>query len=143
MAWLPQVLAQDEEADNDLNEEEPEETQAEIVAAVGTATLQVPTDFVMEDDNANLLSSLTQLIFEHGDERTKARALLCAIYFKAIHDDFYSARDLLLMSHLQVRRPPLHMTDGIPGGRAARCCLAPDFKGSTPAERISKQWGLA
>ena len=64
--------------------------------------VQVPADFVMEDSNAELLASLTQLIFEHGDERTKARALLCAIYFKAIHEDFYSARDLLLMSHLQV-----------------------------------------
>ena len=76
------------------------------MAAVGTATLRVPSDFVMEDSNADLLNSLTHLIFEHGDERTKARALLCAIYFKAIHNDFYSARDLLLMSHLQVHSQP-------------------------------------
>ena len=144
--WLTQVQAQEEEADNDLNEEEPEETQAEIVAAVGTATLQVPADFVMEEDNADLLSSLTQLIFEHGDERTKARALLCAIYFKAIHDDFYSARDLLLMSHLQVRRSPPRMTHDAPDGWIASCCLGPGFGGSHAGreeDRLETAQGMA
>uniref|UniRef100_A0A7S3VP13 Eukaryotic translation initiation factor 3 subunit C n=1 Tax=Dunaliella tertiolecta TaxID=3047 RepID=A0A7S3VP13_DUNTE len=63
--------------------------------------VKVPSDYVMGEDSHSVMRSLVTIIFKHGDERTKARAMMCSIYHKAIHADFYGARDLLLMSHLQ------------------------------------------
>lgn len=56
----------------------------------------------MDESAGSALKALVGVVFNHGDERTKARAMLCYIYQQALHDDFYSARDLMLMSHLQV-----------------------------------------
>lgn len=66
-----------------------------------SVTVQVPSDYVMDEDCHAAMTALVTVIFRHGDERTKARAMLCNIYHKAIHGDFYTARDMLLMSHLQ------------------------------------------
>jgi hypothetical protein len=76
---------------------------AHQVACTTLHWLQVPADFVLGENCHVVLQSLVTVCFKHGDERTKARAMLCSIYHKAIHGDFYGGRDLLLMSHLQVR----------------------------------------
>ncbi|CAK7230763.1 Translation initiation factor 3 subunit c [Sporothrix bragantina] len=49
----------------------------------------------------NLLNSLCGYLFANSEGIIRARAMLCQIYFLALHDDYYRARDMMLMSHLQ------------------------------------------
>lgn len=52
-------------------------------------------------DPASKMQELCSFIYKHGDERSRARALLCAVYHHAVHDRYYQGRDLFLISHIQ------------------------------------------
>lgn len=86
-----QVPVEGAEEEN-LEEEEPSN---EVIVAI-------PQDFRMEENSQDLMSHLCTTVYKYGDERTKARAMLCSVFFKSLHDQFYAARDTMLMSHLQV-----------------------------------------
>eukprot|EP00735_Rhodelphis_limneticus_P009130 TRINITY_DN2556_c0_g1::TRINITY_DN2556_c0_g1_i1::g.19161::m.19161 TRINITY_DN2556_c0_g1::TRINITY_DN2556_c0_g1_i1::g.19161 ORF type:complete len:969 (-),score=310.54,sp/Q9XHM1/EIF3C_MEDTR/40.77/0.0,eIF-3c_N/PF05470.7/6.9e-186,PCI/PF01399.22/5.7e+03,PCI/PF01399.22/1.5e-14,Baculo_DNA_bind/PF04786.7/0.015,Baculo_DNA_bind/PF04786.7/3e+03,DUF4363/PF14276.1/7.9,DUF4363/PF14276.1/21,TPR_2/PF07719.12/1.5e+04,TPR_2/PF07719.12/2.1,TPR_2/PF07719.12/1.5e+03,PTS_IIA/PF02255.11/5.8e+03,PTS_IIA/PF02255.11/1.5,PTS len=53
------------------------------------------------DEPRVLIHNLATLIYKHGDERSKSRAMLCHIYHHALHDRWAEARDMMLMSHSQ------------------------------------------
>ena len=52
-------------------------------------------------DAANLVNVLCGYLFNNSDGIIRARAMLCQVYFRALHDEYYKARDMMLMSHLQ------------------------------------------
>mmetsp|Transcript_33827 Transcript_33827/g.40896 ORF Transcript_33827/g.40896 Transcript_33827/m.40896 type:complete len:1053 (+) Transcript_33827:89-3247(+) len=87
-----------EAAEKDGDEDEDDEDEAPVVPIV---PLQIPKGYIFPADCTKLMKELSSVIYNHGDDRTKARALLCDVYYKSIHDDFHTARDLLLMSHMQ------------------------------------------
>ncbi|KAL4867632.1 hypothetical protein BDV12DRAFT_171052 [Aspergillus spectabilis] len=51
-------------------------------------------------DAQALVHTLCNYLFKNSDGILRARAMLAQIYFLALHDQYYRARDLMLMSHL-------------------------------------------
>ncbi|CAG8679186.1 24022_t:CDS:10 [Dentiscutata erythropus] len=52
-------------------------------------------------DPTDLIHSLCVYLYKNGESLLRTRAMLCHIYHHALHNRFYVARDMLLMSHLQ------------------------------------------
>ncbi|TVY54234.1 Eukaryotic translation initiation factor 3 subunit C [Lachnellula cervina] len=52
-------------------------------------------------DATALVNVLCNYLFINSEGIIRARAMLCQIYFLALHDNYYKARDMMLMSHLQ------------------------------------------
>ena len=55
----------------------------------------------MERDSAQLISTLCTYLFQKSIDIIRGRAYLCQVYFEALNDQYFQARDKFLMSHLQ------------------------------------------
>lgn len=53
------------------------------------------------NDITTLVQTLCGYLFKNSEGIIRARAMLCQVYHLALHDQYYKARDMMLMSHLQ------------------------------------------
>jgi len=55
-----------------------------------------------KETSSDMIDRLCKYIYSKDNtDRLRTRAILCHIYHQAIHDNWFAARDLMLMSHLQ------------------------------------------
>ncbi|KAK4106955.1 hypothetical protein N658DRAFT_555704 [Parathielavia hyrcaniae] len=55
----------------------------------------------LSGDAEQLIQTLCNYLFNNSEGIIRARAMLCQIYFLALHNEYYRARDMMLTSHLQ------------------------------------------
>jgi translation initiation factor 3 subunit C len=55
----------------------------------------------LSGDAGQLIHTLCNYLFNNSEGIIRARAMLCQIYFLALHNEYYKARDMMLTSHLQ------------------------------------------
>ncbi|KAG0301989.1 Translation initiation factor 3 subunit c [Dissophora globulifera] len=74
-----------------------------VIAAVESATAAlVPASIAQPaQDSSNLIHDLCVYLYKNASSLLRTRAMLCHIYHHALHNRFFVARDMILMSHLQ------------------------------------------
>lgn len=79
-----------------------------IIVVKAKLTIAFNFHFCIQDESKTgensiqLMGRLCKFIYaKDNTDRIRTRAMLCHIYHHALHDNWYEARDLMLMSHLQ------------------------------------------
>ncbi|KAI0368335.1 eukaryotic translation initiation factor 3 subunit 8 [Pilatotrama ljubarskyi] len=72
-----------------------------LESTVGASDIKPSAILTPESQTSSLIHSLCVYLYKAGNSLLRTRAMLCHIYHYALHNDFHTARDMLLMSHLQ------------------------------------------
>ncbi|OBZ68150.1 Eukaryotic translation initiation factor 3 subunit C [Grifola frondosa] len=72
-----------------------------LEAAVASSDIKPSVVLSAEGETSTLIHSLCVFLYKSGNSLLRTRAMLCHVYHFALHNDFHTARDMLLMSHLQ------------------------------------------
>lgn len=75
-------------------------------------------------DTLAVIKELAYFVFAEGDERAKARAMLCLVYYHALHDDFYEVRAGALSIQHHSNQPTIQPNQTKP---LSRTLLAPSY----------------
>ncbi|KAF8993726.1 eukaryotic translation initiation factor 3 domain-containing protein [Cyathus striatus] len=79
-----------------------------LESAVDTSEIKPSMTLQIHGTTSSLIHSLCVYLYKSGNSLLRTRAMLSHIYHHALHNDFHTARDMLLMSHLQ---ESIHSTD--------------------------------
>ncbi|KAI0665969.1 eukaryotic translation initiation factor 3 subunit 8 [Trametes maxima] len=72
-----------------------------LEASVAASDIKPSVILSPDSQTSSLIHSLCVHSYKSGNSLLRTRAMLCHIYHYALHNDFHTARDMLLMSHLQ------------------------------------------
>jgi len=70
-----------------------------LEASASTKDLKITLS--AQGTTSSLIHALCVHLYKSGNSLLRTRAILCHIYHYALHNDFHTSRDMLLMSHLQ------------------------------------------
>ncbi|KAJ1657029.1 Translation initiation factor 3 subunit c [Dispira simplex] len=82
------------------------ESRVHDLPAVAYASSIVGSDAAKNP--SELIHRLCAYLYQQDEPVLRTRAIICHIYNQALHDRFYAARDMMLMSHLQ---ESIHLAD--------------------------------
>ncbi|KAG6862210.1 hypothetical protein C0995_002140 [Termitomyces sp. Mi166 len=72
-----------------------------LEAAADASEIQPGMILSVQGTTTALIHSLCVYLYRSGNSLLRTRAMLSHIYHHALHNEFYTARDMLLMSHMQ------------------------------------------
>ncbi|KAJ8516062.1 hypothetical protein ONZ45_g6583 [Pleurotus djamor] len=80
---------------------QPDAVVQALEAAADQSEIKPAMSLSIQGSSSSLIRSLCVYLYKSGNSLLRTRAMLSHIYHHALHNDFHSGRDMLLMSHLQ------------------------------------------
>ena len=81
--------------------DQPDAVVQALENAVSSVSISPQLTLLEQSSPSDLINAVCVYLYRAGNSLLRTRAMLSHIYHHALHNDFYIARDMLLMSHLQ------------------------------------------